>query len=701
MDCPTEAKLIEKAMEKVAGVARLEFHFIERTLIVHHDLAETAPVVEAIGRIGMQAVPIDDDGSSTAASPPPSFWRAHGGLVAASAAAFAAEALSLSARGDLDPLVLPLSLLAMVLVRGILYKGWIALKHFTLNIHFLMTLAVIGALIIGESSEGAMVLVLFALAEKLEAGALSRAGEAVRALMSLAPDTARVADAEGNWRDVPAARVALGERLLIRPGERVPLDAVIESGESRFNESAITGESLPVEKGPGATVWAGSINGDRVIEARVQALADDTLLARIIHRVRDAQATRAPIQRFVDRFAAVYTPVVVLLALAAAIALPLLGLRTWHQALYTSLVMLVIACPCAMVIATPVTLVSALASLARNGILVKGGEPLEMAARIRTIAFDKTGTLTQGQPRVIAVTATGSETADSVLARAAALDAHSTHPLARAVVAAAAEAKLVLPEVSGIEEQAGFGVHGRLEGKGLSLGSQRLVAGSDLAPGLADAAARAADEGRGMLFLLEEGRPLGMITLADAPRPEAAAVLGELERLGIGGIMLSGDQPRVAATVANEIGLARAEGGLLPDDKLARIGRLSREEGPVAMVGDGVNDAPALARADLGIAMGAAGSDAALETAGVVLMDDRLDKLPWLLKMARRTKRVLSANLVIAILIKVVFFGLALTGYATLWMAVFADVGASLIVIGNGLRLGRAKMVSGQAPAQP
>ncbi len=692
MDCPTEARLIEKALSRMTGVVQLEFHFIERTLLVRHDLADTTGLVAAIGKVGMTAVPLDDGQASPAPQASRSFWQAHGSLVIAGVAALAAETVSWAADWQLDPLVLPLSLLSIVMVRSILFKGWIALKSFTLNIHFLMTLAVTGALVIGEAPEAAMVLFLFALAEKLEAGALSRAGEAVRQLMSLVPEKARVANDQGGWEDLAVTAVMPGSRILVRPGERVPLDAAIRVGSSHFNESAITGESLPVEKTVGDTVWAGTINGDRVIEAEVTARADDSILAGIIHRVRDAQATRAPIQRFVDRFAAIYTPVVVLLALTVAIALPLLGVRTWHQSLYSALVMLVIACPCAMVIATPVTLVSALAALARSGILVKGGEPLEMAARIKTIAFDKTGTLTLGKPAVVNTHAVAEWSTEQLLALAAALDAHSTHPYARAMVEAAAAAGCRLPTAEEVREQAGFGIHGRIDGKALSLGSGRLLSAGMLeASGLQSAVAEAESKGQGLVYLLVDGQLTGVFALADRPREEASRVLDALAARGVGCIMLSGDQPVVVKDIAARIGLARAEGALLPDDKLTRIGELSAQEGPVAMVGDGVNDAPALARADLGIAMGAAGSDAALETAGVVLMDDRLDKLPGLIAMAQRTRRTLAANLVIAIAIKVVFFALALTGVATLWMAVFADVGASLLVIFNGLRLVRQR----------
>ncbi|MEO9384333.1 heavy metal translocating P-type ATPase, partial [Chromobacterium phragmitis] len=596
-------------------------------------------------------------------------------LLASGLAAAGAEAMAWSV-GDGRLEVAALAL-ASILLGGIptLKKGWIALSTRTLNIHFLMSVAVIGAMLIGQWPEAAMVLFLFAIAERLEAMSLARAGEAVRALMALAPETAWVAEGAG-WREMPAAEVATGSRVRVRPGERVPLDGRIADGHSSFNEASITGESLPVDKGPKDAVFAGSINGSGVVEIDTTALASGSVLARIIATVRDAQASKAPTQRFIDRFASVYTPVVLALAALFAAAAPLSGLMPWHQAIYSALVMLVIACPCALVIATPVTVVSALASAARHGLLVKGGAPLEMAARIDTVCLDKTGTLTLGEPRVTRVTALDGGEDAAVLAMAAALDSHSTHPLARAVA-------------EQVVELIGRGVSGSVGGRELQLGSRRLAEERGaLTPALADELRRMDEAGEGALVLLAGERALGVIAVADQVRPEAAATIARLDKLGVRSVMLSGDSPQVAAAVAAQTGVAAAHGGLLPQDKLRFIEQL-QAEGKVAMVGDGVNDAPALARADLGVAMGAAGSDSALETAGVALMDDKLSRLADLISHARRAAAVLKVNIAIALGIKLVFFGLALAGVASLWMAVFADVGTSLIVIANGLRLAR------------
>ncbi|QND86665.1 Copper-translocating P-type ATPase [Chromobacterium vaccinii] len=686
MDCPTEARLIEKALGGMSGVVALEFNFIDRVLLLRHDLPHLDGVKSAIAKVGMQGVELD---AGAQAQAPQGHGRRTNLLLAVSGLAAAASEGIAWSLGDGRLEVAALAL-ASILLGGIptLKKGWIALSTRTLNIHFLMSVAVIGAMLIGQWPEAAMVLFLFAIAERLEAMSLARAGEAVRALMALAPETAWVADGAG-WREAQAAEVAVGSRVRVRPGERVPLDGRIADGHSSFNEASITGESLPVDKGPQDAVFAGSINGSGVVEIETTAPASGSVLARIIATVRDAQASKAPTQRFIDRFASVYTPVVLVLALAFAVAAPLLGLMPWHQAIYSALVMLVIACPCALVIATPVTVVSALASAARHGLLVKGGAPLEMAARIDTVCLDKTGTLTLGEPRVTRVAALGGGDESTVLALAAALDSHSTHPLAKAVLDEAARRGIAVPAAEQVSELVGRGVRGRVDGRALLLGSRRLAEEQGaLTPALAAELSRMAEAGEGALVLLDGERALGVLAVADQVRPEAAATIARLGEMGVRAVMLSGDSPQVAAAVAAQTGVSAAHGGLLPQDKLRFIEQL-QTGGKVAMVGDGVNDAPALARADLGVAMGAAGSDSALETAGVALMDDKLSRLADLIAHARRTAAVLKVNIAIALGIKLVFFGLALAGVASLWMAVFADVGTSLIVIANGLRLAR------------
>ncbi|TDR82710.1 heavy metal translocating P-type ATPase [Paludibacterium purpuratum] len=688
MDCPTEARLIEKALAGVPGVTELHFDFFERVLTVEHERLESQRLIDAIAHVGMRAEPL----SAGAASEPAASTR-HGGqgwFALSGVAAFTAEGVAWGMH-DQHPLVVLLAVLSIA-CGGLptLKKGWIALRSRVLNIHFLMALAVSGALLIGQWPEAAMVLFLFGLAEKLEAMSLSRVGRAVRELMSLAPATAWVR-AGDDWREVAVAEVAVGDKLRVRPGERVPLDGDIVVGRSDFNEAPITGESLPRDKGEGEPVFAGSINGQGMVEIVARAPADGSVLARIIDSVRDAQASKAPTQRFIDRFARIYTPAVVLLAVAAAILLPLFGLMPARTAFYQSLVLLVIACPCAMVIATPVTLVSSLAAAARHGLLIKGGEALETAARVRAVAFDKTGTLTTGQTEVVRILPLAECDEVEVLRLAAALDAHSTHPLARALLSAAGARQLDLPPAEQLREQAGLGVSGMIAGRQLSLGSQRMARDAGAwGPALQQSLDEIELQGQAALLLLEGSRALGAIAVADRVRPEAAAAVSRLAALGVHAVILSGDNQRVVDSLGRVTGIDDAQGALLPEDKLTQIERLQARYGVVAMVGDGVNDAPALARADLGVAMGAA-SDTALETASVALMDDRLAKLPQMLSLAHRTMRVLRFNLGLALAIKLVFFALALSGLATLWMAVFADVGASLIVVGNGLRLARHK----------
>lgn len=682
MDCPTEGRMVEKALHGMAGVLRLDFNYIERTLIVHQQGASLAAVQQALAATGL-AAELQRDAANLAAPAQPARWP----LLVSGALALLAEALVFAGQAETGWPVVVLAAASMLLGgRSTARKGWYALKSRSLNIYFLMSLAVAGAMLLGQWPEAAMVLFLFALSERLEAMSLARAGAAVRALMALKPELAWVQHGE-DWQQVAADSVAVGRMVRVRPGERVPLDGHIVSGSSDLDEAAINGESLPLAKGPGDAVFAGTINGAGLVTVQVTAAADGSLLARIIAQVRDAQAGKAATQRFIDRFAAVYTPLVVALAVLFAVAAPLTGWLPWQQALYQALVLLVIACPCALVIATPVTLVSALSAAARHGMLIKGGAALETAARVRVVALDKTGTLTRGQPVLADIRCLAAALEQrSALQLAASLEAHSTHPLARAVLQAAQQQGIALLPAEGLQELAGEGVIASIAGVRYGLGNARLAARLGL-----DAAALDGSEHdkRGGMLLCRDGELLATLQVADSLRPEAVAAVAALQRQGMRLLVLSGDHAAEVARIAAAAGIADAAGALLPEDKLASIRALA-DHGAVAMVGDGVNDAPALAQADLGIAMGAAGSDVALETAQVALMEDRLDKLPQLFAHARRSMAVLRANIVLALAIKAVFFVLALAGVASLWMAVFADVGASLLVIFNGLRLARA-----------
>ncbi|PIM54020.1 heavy metal translocating P-type ATPase [Roseateles chitinivorans] len=583
---------------------------------------------------------------------------------------------------------------ATMLIGGLptLRKGWIALKSVTLNIHLLMSLAVIGAIVLGQWPEAAMVVWLFGLSEMMESLSLARARDAIRALTQLAPETAQVQGEDGRWATVPAAQVAIGARVRVPPGERVPLDGRLLTGRSSLNEAALTGEAMPVDKAPGDTLLAGSINGDGLLEMTVTADKGHTLLDRMAAAVQQAQSQRAPTQAFIDRFARVYTPAVVLVAVALAVLPPLLGLGAWSDWIYKGLVLLVIACPCALVISTPVTVVSGLAAAARRGILIKGGLYLERARQLKTLAFDKTGTLTEGRPQLAAVQPLyPSVSADQALHLAARLDAGSAHPLAQAIVAAHAERLgTALAPVEHLRNLPGLGLTAQLEGQGFALGNERLAEQRGAVDDEARSAARSLQaQGHTLVWLMRGTQTLALLALSDTPRPEAAEVLRALRGRGLALTMLSGDQRASAVAMAGRLGLPEdaVRAPLLPQDKLDAIAALAGSQGPVGMVGDGVNDAPALARADIAIAMGAAGSATALETADIALMQDDLRKLPELIGLSERVATVLKQNIAVALGLKAVVAALTLAGIGSLWLAVLADAGASLLVVLNGLRL--------------
>ena len=572
---------------------------------------------------------------------------------------------------------------------GTLKKGWIALKTFTLNINFLMSVAVLGAVAIGEWPEAAVVIFLFALAELIETLSLERAKNAIGGLMTMTPATANVRAGNGEWREIPAGDVPVGLIVRVRPGERIPLDGVVTAGASSVNQAPITGESIPVDKAPGDPVFAGTVNERGAFEFRVTANTGNTTLSRIIRSVQEAQGQRAPTQRFVDQFARYYTPAVVGLAVLVAIMPPLLFGGDITEWLYKALVLLVIACPCALVISTPVTVVSGLATAARRGILVKGGIHLENGRLIKAVALDKTGTITHGRPALTDTIPLVERPAEELLQLAASVDAHSEHPVAAAIVAAwQGDAARPLPDASDFEALAGRGAKATVDGQTYHVGNHRLVEELGLCgQRVEERLKRLEQEGKTAVVLVSVHEPLCVFGVADTVRGHSAEAMRELHALGVRSVMLTGDNPATARAIADQVGIDDARGNLLPEDKLAAIGELLGRHGHVGMVGDGINDAPALAKASIGFAMGAAGTDTAIETADVALMDDDLRKLPRFIALSRRTSQVLRQNIALALGIKAIFFALALAGQATLWMAVFADMGASLLVVFNGLRL--------------
>ena len=686
MDCPTEQTLIQNKLGKLAGVQRLEFNLINRLLGVWHELPSTDPIREAIGSLGMQADPVEDgaEPAGTAASAQKKHWWP---LALSGVAALASEAVHFA---DLGPTWL-VALLAIVSILGCglgtYKKGWIALKNFNLNINALMSIAVTGAVLIGQWPEAAMVMFLFTVAELIEVKSLDRARNAISGLMQLAPEMATVRQADGSWAETEARNVELGALVRIRPGERIGLDGEVVSGNSTVDQAPITGESLPVDKAEGDKVFAGTINQAGSLEYRVTAAASQSTLARIIHAVEAAQGARAPTQRFVDSFSRIYTPVVFLIALAVAVIAPLFFGGAWFDWIYRALVLLVVACPCALVISTPVTIVSGLAAAARKGILIKGGVYLEMGEKLDYLALDKTGTLTHGKPVQTDFVVLDPALTDSAAAIAASLAARSDHPVSQAI-AKAVDSSVSLHEVTAFEALGGRGVKGEVDGRLYHLGNHRLVEELGLCSAELEARLDALEkQGKSVVLLLDTNGPLALFAVADTVKDTSREAVAQLHELGIKTLMLTGDNPHTAKAIADQVGIDQAEGNLLPADKLSAIEALYAANHRVGMVGDGINDAPALARAEIGFAMAAAGTDTAIETADVALMDDDLRKIPTFIQLSRKTSAVLKQNIALALVTKVLFIGITFAGMATMWMAVFADMGVSLLVVFNGLRL--------------
>ncbi|PBP68138.1 copper-translocating P-type ATPase, partial [Pseudomonas syringae] len=634
---------------------------------------------------GRQAEPVEAGAASTESVPvvKKHWWP----LALSGVAALGAEVVHFASLGP--TWVVALLALVSIFSCGLTTykKGWIALKNFNLNINALMSIAVTGAILIGQWPEAAMVMFLFTIAELIEAKSLDRARNAISGLMQLTPELATVKQADGSWQEVEAKNVELEAIVRIKPGERVGLDGEVVSGSSTIDQASITGESLPVEKTVGDKVFAGTINQAGSLEYRVTAAANNSTLARIIHAVEAAQGSRAPTQRFVDSFSRIYTPVVFVVALALALVAPLFFGGEWYDWIYRALALLVVACPCALVISTPVTIVSGLAAAARKGILIKGGVYLEMGEKLDYLALDKTGTLTHGKPVQTDYVPLNPAVSDSAPGIAASLAGRSDHPVSQAI-AKAADGSLTLYEVSAFEALGGRGVKGEINGQMYHLGNHRLVEELGLCSPELEARLDALEmHGKTVVLLLDASGPIALFAVADTVKETSHEAIAQLHELGIKTVMLTGDNPHTAKAIADQVGIDEAQGNLLPADKLSAIEALYSRNHRVGMVGDGINDAPALARAEIGFAMAAAGTDTAIETADVALMDDDLRKIPTFIALSRRTSAVLKQNIVLAIVTKVLFIGITFAGLATMWMAVFADMGVSLLVVFNGLRL--------------
>lgn len=687
MDCSEEVAAIERTLKPISGVLAVQAEIVLAKVVVSHDGQPTrAELTAAINEAGVTVRTTGDETNRQWVRP---------GLVSASGIATGIGLLLqwIDLGGELLP---DAAFLVAVLTGGtlVLPKALRSLRTFSLDINVLMVVAVTGAIAIGEIAEGAAVVFLFSLSELLESWSVGRARRAIQALLALTPDTAFVRR-EGSWVEVAAAEVRPGETILVKPGQKSALDGEVISGQSAMDQSPITGESIPVEKADGDTVFAGAINGEGALEVRVTKAAGDTTVARIIKMVEKAQQQRAPAQRFVDTFAKIYTPAVMALAILLAIVPPLFLGQPWDVWIYRALVMLVIACPCALVISTPVSVVSGLAAMARSGVLIKGGAYLEALAGLRALAVDKTGTITEGKPKVQEVIPWNDTPESEILRVAASLDAQSSHPLAQAVVTYASTREVVMESVRDFQSLTGQGAKGSIGDHDYFVGNHRLAHEMGVCtPALEEKLAGIEASARSVVIVGHQphgecpGEVLGILAVGDTIRPEAREAIAAIHAAGVKKIvMLSGDNTRTARAIADQAGIDEAYGDLLPDQKIEHVRKLAAEHGGVGMIGDGVNDAPALAAATVGFAMGAVGTDTAIETADIALMKDDLSMVARAIRMGRRTVGVIRFNIIFSLAVKAVFLVLALLGDTSLWLAVLADTGATLLVVANALRL--------------
>ena len=597
-----------------------------------------------------------------------------------------------SIRGEGDMLAIATFVIAIV-VGGIeIFKtGFKNLLHFEFDMKTLMTIAIIGAAIIGEWEEAAVVVFLFAVSEALEAYSMDKARQSIRQLMDIAPPTALIKRAHGEHfheMELPTEQIEIGDILLVKPGQKIAMDGIVLSGLSAVNQAAITGESIPVNKAAGDEVFAGTLNEEGALEVRVTKRVEDTTIAKIIHLVEEAQAEKAPSQQFVDRFAKYYTPAIMIVALLVAV-IPPLFMGDWQHWIYQGLAVLVVGCPCALVVSTPVAIVTAIGNAARQGVLIKGGIHLEQLGHIEAVAFDKTGTLTKGKPEVTDIITHNNMTEETVLQLVAAVEKQSQHPLAKAILTTLHEKGLSELVPTDFQSVTGKGAYATVEGQKVSVGSLKWIATLTVVDEVTkERANQLQAQGKTVVAAVSDNKLIGIIGIADQVRQESKQVLQKLRTLKVKHtVMLTGDAKPTAQAIATSLGVSDVRAGLLPAEKLTAIKELRTKYGAVAMVGDGVNDAPALASANVGIAMGGAGTDAALETADIALMGDDLTKLPYTISLSRKTLRIIKENIIFALALKLIALLLVIPGWLTLWIAIFADMGATLLVVFNSLRL--------------
>lgn len=695
MDCAEEMEILERTLKPLPGVIQLKPNLLgAKITVLHDDRIAPGQLIGAIAPTGMSAFQTGEDLERQTASA----WLAQRNRVIAVVASSVLTAAGLAVHWlKLGPEWPHIALFTAAIMAGgwfIFPKALAAARRFAPDMNLLMTIAIIGAAIIGQWSEAAAVTFLFGLSELLEAFSVNRARRAIQSLLNLSPETALLKRGD-SFAEVPIGEVQTADTIRVKSGARVPLDGVVTSGQSAVNQAPITGESMPVEKKRGDEVFAGTINREGSLEVKVTKTAGHTMLAKIIHLVEEAQAQKAQSQRFVDMFAHYYTPAVMALALLVFLVPPLVFGGDWFTWIYRALVLLVIACPCALVISTPVSIVSGLTAMARRGVLIKGGVFLESIGRLRALALDKTGTITEGCPRVREVIALNGKSEDEILRIAAAIDTHSDHPFAQAVIAFAKERAIDFPSSENYQSHTGRGAEAEINGHKYFVGNHRFthelaVCSNEIEAQLAGIESRA----QSVVVVGHQphadckGEVLGILAIGDAIRANAAQAIRDLHATGIERVvMLSGDNQRTADAIAKEAGIDEVYGDLLPDQKIARVKTLLTEHLHVGMIGDGINDAPAMAAATVGIAMGVAGTDIAIETADIALIQDDLSKVAETVELGRRTLWTIQFNIFFAIAIKAVFLVLALVGYTSLWLAILADTGATLIVVANALRL--------------
>lgn len=690
MDCAEEVNLIKNRLNSISEIKHLSFDLIQKELTITYESVSISSIQNILKNLGMNSFLKNSEKQKTLNIPAVSVkdWLI---IVLAGFLAVCAEIIAYATKEEQSALVIILAISSMLIGgRATFIKGLRSIRYFNLNMNFLMSIAIIGAISIGEWPEAAMVAFLFSLAELIEIYSLDRARHAISGLMEIAPDVGMVKDKD-DWVEKPVNEIKIGEIIGVRPGKRIPLDGVICKGETSINQAPITGESFPVIKKIGDSVFAGTINELGSIEIRVTVQAEDTLLSKIVRAVQQAQSERANTQRFVDVFAKYYTPSMVVIAIIIAAIPPWLLNADFLYWFYKALVLLVIACPCALVISTPVTIVSGLAAAAKHGLLIKGGLYLELGHKLKAIAFDKTGTLTIGKPVVTDFVIIDSSSSDKrIMQLIASLDIHSEHPVANAVINFWKEKykESSLCSVESFEAIPGRGVTGIIDNNRYFLGNHRLAEDKGICNAQIEAHLEHLEkDAKTTIVLGTEHSVLAIVAVADVLREDSKNAIQMLHKIRLTTVMITGDNPVTAQAIARQLGIDDVKANLLPEDKLKTMDELLKKHSVVGMVGDGINDAPALAKATIGFAMGHGGTDIALETADIALMENNLNKIPFFVKLSKRTWTSLVENISLSIGIKIIFFILALFGLTTLWMAVFADMGASIIVVLNGLRL--------------